>query len=96
MCKMRIADGSIVREWFKPRAIVPVDFDEMSISSSNAEELMIISDVNVIPSINLISITDVGIESIVGTIILIHISILFIDRKCYVEVIIRETEIRSD
>ena len=72
---MRIADGSIVGELFKPRAIVPVDFDKIVMSCSNAEELMIISDVNVIPTM-LISITKARIQCVVISIIFVHIGIL--------------------
>ena len=60
---MRIVDGCIVDEWLKPRTIVPVDLGEISISSSNAEELMTISDVDgiPIPTTTFMCITDVGI-----------------------------------
>ena len=92
---MRTVDGSIVGEWLKPRTIVPVNLDEISSSSSNVEELMIIGDVNKIPTI-LISTIDVRIQSVVGTIILKHISILIAYYKCYVEMVICETEKRSD
>ena len=74
---MRIVDGCIAGEWLKPRTIVPVDLGEISISSSNAKELMVISDVDVIPSVvNLRCITDVGVEGVVIPIEFVHIGIL--------------------
>ena len=86
---MRIVDGPIVGEWLKPRAIVPVDFDEISTTSSNGEELMVFSDLDIIPSVAIfMCITDVGIESVVIAIILIDIGILVTNDKCHVEVVI--------
>ena len=92
---MRIVDGCIVGEGFKPRAIVPVDFDEISTISSKGEELMVFSDLDVIP-IKFMCITDVRVESVVVPIIFVHIGILFINHKCHVEVVIGETEMRGN
>ena len=86
---MRIVDGCIAVEWLKPRTIVPVDFGEISKSSSNGEELMVFSDLDIIPSVAIfMCITDVGIESVVIAIILIDIGILVTNDKCHVEVVI--------
>ena len=91
----RVVDGWITGEWLKPRTIVPVDFGEISKSSSNAEELMVISDVDVI-LISFICVTDVGVEGVVIPIVFVHIGILLINHKCHVEVVVGQTEMRGN
>ena len=81
---------------FKPRTIVPVDFNEISPSSSNAEELMVISDVDVAPVAAFIGTANIGIESVVTSIVFIHIGILLINHKCHVEVVVGQTEMRGN
>ena len=88
---IRIVDSSIVGEWFKP-----VDFGEISTISSKAEELMIISDVDAIPTPTFMCITDVWVEGVVISIIFVHIGILLVDHKCHVEVVVGQTEMRGN
>ena len=89
---MRIVDGCIAGEWLKPRTIVPVDLGEISKTSSKGEVLMVISDVDAIPTPTFMCITDVWVEGVVISIIFVHIGILLVDHKCHVEVVVGETE----
>ena len=93
---MRIVDGCIAGEWLKPRTIVPVDLGETSQSSSNAEELMVISDVDVAPVAAFIGTANIGIESVVTSIVFIHIGILTLYHKCHVKMVVSETKMRDN
>ena len=57
----RIAHSAIVGELLESSAIVHVDLDKLPISPSNAQELVVFWNVDVIPTIQFIGITDVGI-----------------------------------
>ena len=54
-------DGAIVGELLESGASVPVYLDEVPISTSDAEELVVFCDVDVVPGIQLVGIADVGV-----------------------------------
>ena len=86
-----IVQGGIAGEGFKPRAIVPVDFDEARTSYSHAEELVVIvvGDVHEIPDSSFVSVADVSVQGVVVPVVLVDIGISPNDGKREIEVVIR-------
>ena len=77
----KIVQGPVAGTQAEPRASICEDLDKGPVSPSQTQGLMVLGDVDEIPT-TFISITDVFVESVVAAVILVHIGILAKNHKC--------------